>query len=183
MKFEDYLVKYNTLKSIKRFNMETVSDPQDLCGHGYSVGTLFYLLCKEYNVEISASVLFLVMNHDFAETYTGDLNKQIKDKNKHTKTAWEIIENSSLPGHLLGYTDTQIRQSLNDCQFLMFQLADALDAFLYCHREVAKGNSLLINAKNYYHQKVGKLFCEVGNPAEQVELLTKFIKGELKCTW
>lgn len=164
MTLDDFLHKYPILRSIKRFNMERVIHPQDLCGHGYAVGSLFYLLCKEFDIELTADILFLVMNHDFVESITGDLNKLLKDKNNDTKQAWATIEAECVPRHLQGYTDANIREQLrayNPNVEKIFNLADYMDAGLYCLQELGLGNTYLQNAYEYYQRKVDEMNSEL----------------------
>lgn len=147
MELRDYFKKYHIMKNIKRFNMETVIHPQNLCDHGYNVATIFFLICKMFAIEVSAEKLFIVMNHDFAETYTSDLNRVVKEKSPETKLAWEIIEEENLPPHLQVWTDKGIKEILGEDLFSIFQFADELDAWKYCDGEVQKGNLFLERAR------------------------------------
>lgn len=150
MKMKDFLEQYKVLKNIKRFSMETVVHPQNLCDHGYNVGTLFYLICKELKVHISSDDLFLVMNHDFAETYTGDLNKRVKDKNSTTKKAWREIESEVVPPNSSQYKGYDIQCVLATEEYEIFQLADEMDAYLYCKKELSSGNKNLDPSAKFY---------------------------------
>jgi 5'-deoxynucleotidase YfbR-like HD superfamily hydrolase len=155
MNLDQYLNSRRTLRNIKRFNMETVIQPQNLCEHGYGVTTLFYLLCKDLKIALSSKDLFLIMQHDFLESLTGDLNKKIKDKSSATKMAWEVIE-YECGEDLQEYSDKSIQKQLqdDDRKYQVFLLADAMDAMLYCQDEVRLGNSHLKNAFIYYKNKV-----------------------------
>jgi len=158
MQLKDYLEKYDTLKNIKRFNMETVTEPQNLCDHGHGVGTLFYLLCKEMGVPISVDTLFMVMNHDFAEAYTSDLNRRVKDRTEKTSEAWKVIENSNLPLSLICWTDESIKSSLGGfdgtARYKVFQIADEWEAMGYCLREVKRGNTYMKRPLKVYMELV-----------------------------
>lgn len=167
MRIEDYLTKYETLKNIKRFNMETVASPQNLSDHGHGVGTLFYLICKELEIPMSATALFIVSNHDFAEAYTSDINRRIKDKSLETKTAWGIIESNCLPGHLLGWTDDAIESTLTGRQLEIFKIADNLEALLYCLTEIKRGNRYMIKPASFYLTAV---FSAIENRTETIFL-------------
>jgi 5'-deoxynucleotidase YfbR-like HD superfamily hydrolase len=144
--------------------MERVLQPQDLCGHGYAVGTIFYLLCKEFEIEISAETLFLVMQHDFIESITGDLNTLIKNRNKETEQAWDVIEKECVPRHLEGFTDLAIREQLRaeDPNLeKIFNLADYMDAGLFCLQELGMGNGYLQKAYEHYQRKVEEVNNEL----------------------
>jgi 5'-deoxynucleotidase YfbR-like HD superfamily hydrolase len=166
MNLDLFLSKRDVLSSIKRFNMDHVNRPQNLCDHGYNVGTLFYLFCQECNVDLSAKELFLVMNHDFLEAFTGDLNKKIKDLNVTTKDCWQTIERecSKNFSEIYEYTDKSIKESFTIIKRILFELADSFDAFLYCIQERKSGNLNLKDPEKYYHQKCLKL-------QEELELL------------
>ncbi len=159
MNLQQYVDKYSVLRNIKRFGMESVISPQDLCGHGYGVANLFYLLCKELNHDISTQELFMVMNHDFAETYTGDLNRRVKELNSITEEAWNKIEQHTVPREV--FTDESMKRTMKERTFKVFQLADEMEAYLYCKEEVMKGNSHLERAMGHYKKLVGKRFDEL----------------------
>lgn len=164
MTLDDFTEKYSTLRSIRRFNMMPTIRTQDLCGHGYGVGCIFFLLCKEFDIEISAELLFLVMNHDFVESYTGDLNKIVKMKNEATQEAWSILESESVPPNLRGFTDKVLEAKLEahgPNTLKVFQLADCMDAGLYCMEEIKLGNLHLEEPYRKYQKWVETLSAEL----------------------
>ncbi|DAC71836.1 MAG TPA: hypothetical protein DSN98_08325 [Thermoplasmata archaeon] len=160
MTIKDYIEKNRTMRAIKRFNMEAVIHPQSLSCHGYGVGTLFYLLCTTKGVEITAEDLFMIMNHDFAETFTGDLNKQIKNHSIKTITAWEQIEREILPSHLFPLSDEGLSMSLTNETYPLFLFSDAMEAWLYTSEEISKGNTCLVNAHAHYRNLLCKMILE-----------------------
>lgn len=178
MQLKDYLEKYDTLKNIKRFNMETVSESQNLCDHGHGVGTLYYLLCRELGVLMSVDTLFMVMNHDFAEAYTSDLNRRVKEKNKETSEAWKIIEKNCLPSSLICWTDENINGSLGNTETsvrqYVFQIADELEAMLYCLREVRKGNTYMKRPLMVYMGLVNEKLLTLGTWSKNYEECCNF---------
>lgn len=164
MKISDYIDKYSTLRNIKRFNMECTIRPQDLMGHGYSVANLFYLLCECFQVKHIARADFYVLNHDFAEAFTGDLNRRVKDKNIVTADAWSTLEREVLPSHLRNYSDGFVEKELKsfgEIYWELFRLADDLDALLYCKEEVGLGNSHLERPFSIYQCKVSERYSEL----------------------
>lgn len=175
MNLRDYVSQYRITRNIKRFGMETVIHPQDLAGHGYGVANLFYLFCKAKKIPVSAKSMFLVMNHDFAETFTGDLNKRVKDQTEETSTAWGIIERKSVPGHLSQFTDEGLKEELSRDEYEMFTLADCMDAYLYCFEEYESGNRHLMRAMNHYGQKLTNYYMvsigDMDNESDWVDTL------------
>lgn len=164
MSLDDWTERYTTIRNIRRFNMQPTIKPQGLCGHGYGVGCIFFLLCKEFDIEVSADLLFLVMNHDFVEAYTGDLNKLVKDKNEATQKAWDILESESVPPNLRGFTDKVIEAKLEahgPNTLKIFKLADCMEAGLYCMEEIKLGNLHLEDAYRYYQHQVETLSAEL----------------------
>lgn len=154
MDLDTYLNKYYTLRNIKRFHMESVLSQQNLADHGHGVASLFYIICKELNIKINSEDLFLVMQHDFAETYTGDINKAVKEINEATSSAWNIIEEEAVPTNTIKFLDEKIKEQLNEGQNFAFQLADEFDAMLYCFGEYRKGNKFIIDPLRKYLSKV-----------------------------
>lgn len=176
MTLEEFMKQYHTLRNIKRFSMESTIRPQDLCGHGYSVGTIFYILCNSTGIRISAETLFMIMNHDYVESYTGDLNKLLKEKNETTKGAWNVLEAQCVPDHLGHLTDVGLvehfKKTYGDSAGAVeniFHLADALDAYLYCSEEVKLGNQFFRGALEHYDKKVTELFEALNSRAEVLQ--------------
>lgn len=164
MNLQDFLSNRRTLRNIKRFNMESVHHPQNLCDHGYNVATLFYLLCKHKEVHITTEELFMVMNHDFCECFTGDLNLHIK---KQVPDYWRNIEECLIPERFLFFTDDGIDYALSHQAHEMFLFADALDAWLYCRDEIKMGNSLLKKALKRYDEKLYDLNYSLFNEIKE----------------
>lgn len=177
MELSDYLKQYNVLKNIKRFHMECVIQPQNLCDHGYNVATVFYIMCKELKIEVTAEEMFAVMNHDFAETFTGDLNRVVKERNETTAEAWDIIEQHNLPSHLHGYTDQGLKRILDPGKMFLFKFADCVDAYLYCKTEVNKGNRFLAKAKSRYLDRMNNMLFP--NPEQCFDEREIFVRTTL----
>lgn len=156
---EEYLVQYPILKNIKRFAMEVIIEPQNLCDHAYNVATIFYLLCKDLNVPLSAQLLFKVLQHDFVETYTGDINRKVKEHNDATKASWAVIEKQKVPENLLKYTDEKLTEDFTFTQRQLFEIADMFDALMYCSMEVGRGNNWMQIPKALCAKKI-KSFIE-----------------------
>jgi len=154
MNLKMYHEKYDVLKNIKRFAMERVIEPQNLCDHGYGVGSLFYLICESSNIEVTAKDLFRVMNHDFAETYTGDINRIVKEFSPSSSVCWYTIEEEVIPSNLKEYTDKGMEDHMSQEKIEIFKLADNLDAFMYCEREYKSGNTHLSFAGHRYRAKI-----------------------------
>lgn len=154
MNLETYLRSRGPLRNINRFQMEFTIKKQNLCEHGYSVGCLFYLICKMADIAITTEDLFLAMNHDFIESLTGDLNQIVKGKNEETEKAWVTIEDSVSTSETKKFTDAQAERSLGKRKLEILKLADALEAYLYTTEELRLGNTALLSANRYYENKV-----------------------------
>lgn len=143
------------LRNINRWGMEFTMKDQSIPDHSYHVVTMFMLICKELELEPTANDLFLVLNHDFIESKTGDLNDRIKRISSFTKDAWDTIEGEAAGSELYTeYSDDAIMRALGPEMGLVFMLCDSLEALLYAHEEVSMGNTYLQKAKNHYFSKV-----------------------------
>lgn len=160
MRLETYLKNRRTLRNIKRFSMENVLHPQNLADHGFNVANLYILICEMLGFQYTSKEIFLVMNHDFSECYTGDLNLPIKDK---IHSLWEKVENEIIPKHIP--TDSDIKQYFKEYstseKYDLFLFADAFEAYLYCEDEVSMGNKLLEPALNRYRDKLTQMNPEL----------------------
>ena len=156
MNIVDYLEKRKTLRNIKRFNMEKVLHSQNLCEHGFNVANLYMLICDMLGFQYTKKEVFLVMNHDFAECYTGDLNLAIKSK---APELWEEFEEKLVPSHIPTDKNIEAYFSQNSTQekYELFLFVDALEAYLYCLDEVTMGNKFMKKARDIYFDKLSKM--------------------------
>ena len=157
MNLKDFIKHRGTLRNIKRFGMEFTLHEQNLCEHGYSTASLFSLLCDHKNIKIESIDLWRVMQHDFAEVFTGDLNQAIK---KEVPYYWEKIEDQMVPEGVC-YKDNDLKVYLGHKKYPIFLFADALDAFLYTKDEIGMGNFHLLKAHIYYKDKLKSLDKEL----------------------
>ena len=154
MTYEDYLDGRRKLRCIQRFSMEAVIKPQNLCDHGYNVATMFYVVMKSMGESVSAETIFYVLQHDFVEHITGDLNVLVKTYNPETSEAWGTIEDIMVPAKLMDYTDSGLKRVLTPIEHKVFKFCDSLVAWIYCLEEKSLGNTNLSNAIRYYGAKL-----------------------------
>ena len=156
MNIQDFLKHRRTLKNIKRFNMETKIHEQNLCEHGFNVANLYILICEMLNLQYTKKEIFLVMNHDFSECYTGDLNLAIKSK---VPELWDKFEEVIVPSHIP--TDENIhwffKTESKPEKYDVFLFADAYDAYLYCKEEVNMGNKYMERPYKLYRDKLNSM--------------------------
>lgn len=141
-------------QNIKRFQMEDVLKPQSLAEHGYHTANLFLIACDFTSYNPTVKELDKVLNHDVIETLTGDLNKLVKELNSETIEAWKIIEEQVLKEHSvrLGiYVDYWMEGTSFD---RLLKFCDAMEAYLYCHEEILRGNRQLKRIEIYYESKL-----------------------------
>lgn len=150
MRIDQYLDGRRNLRSIQRFAMEPTIKNQNLCDHGYNVATLFYIVMGSLGRVCTARDLFLVMQHDFVESMTGDLNKLVKEKNDRTRRAWETIECEVVPEELNYLCDAGLRELLSSEDYEVFKFCDLFEAWIYCLEERAMGNTMLSRAQRHY---------------------------------
>lgn len=160
MQLKTFIEKYRVHNNIKRYAMETTLRKQNLSEHGYGVGSLFFLLCGELDLEPTAEDVFMAMNHDFAETYTGDLNRLIKHKNSETKESWQIIEDQILPENVGKYSDFKLEEHFEEKMLSVLHLSDDIEAFLYCNEEYNGGNMHLARARTFYLNRITEALRE-----------------------
>jgi len=158
--------------------MEFTIKKQNLCEHGYSVANLFYIICKELKIKVSVDDMMLVLNHDFIEAFTGDLNLKVKNKSQETASAWDTIEKETVPKGLEKYTDSGIFKSLSKEKYNVFIFVDCLEAFLYCKEELKLGNGALLGAFNHYRLKTISLIPNLNLTEESYKNLKTLILGE-----
>lgn len=164
MDIKHYLKHRRTLRNIKRFNMETVFHPQNLADHGFNVANLYFLICQMMCKPVSGMDLHMVMNHDFAECFTGDLNLAVKN---HIPEEWDKIESKMVPKEIERFTDKGIKKHFTDGghdfpeNYDLFLFADAFEAYLYCEDEVKMGNKLLEPALKRYQNKLTNMNPEL----------------------
>lgn len=160
MRIKDYLEARKPLRNIQRFSMEYCITKQNLPEHGYHVANLFYTSCVECGLDVKAEELFVVMNHDFLESKTGDLNHAVKNKNEVTKTTWVMLENEVTTAHLRKYLDQELEFTLGVNRHHILLFCDAMDAFLYLREEAAMGNVSMKSIESYYKENLQRMVAE-----------------------
>lgn len=154
MNIENYLDGRKGLRSILRFNMEYRIKEQSIADHSYHVATMFYIACKELNEEISSKDMFLVLNHDFVESITGDLNRRVKERNSATSKAWDVIESEVVGESLSHLTELQLRTCLGQRKLSIMKWCDTMDALLFCIEECRMGNKFLEEPKSFCRKSI-----------------------------
>lgn len=157
MTFETYLETRKPLRNIKRFGSEYTITRQNLCEHGYHVANIFMMLARHLSIRVTEKDIELVLNHDVAESATGDLNSLTKYKSLKTQRAWLTIENESVPKGLKEYIESNLERSLGPIGTDLFKLSDWLDALMYCLEEREMGNNTLGVAISHYMTKIEKM--------------------------
>lgn len=116
----------------------------DLMQHQFVVCNLFMYFAEKENINYTLNELKLVLNHDLVETATRcDLPYTIKNLNKVTKRAWEVIEEEvvNVSPELKPYSDKAIKEGLNEKQFALFKVCDYLDLIIFIKQEMSLGNN------------------------------------------
>jgi 5'-deoxynucleotidase YfbR-like HD superfamily hydrolase len=178
MNLEQYLKGRGPLRNINRFNMEYTIKKQNLCEHGYAVANLFYVLCKDLKVKVTSEDLVLVMNHDFIEAFTGDLNLKVKNFSPETLACWNAIEEEVTPVGLERFTDFGIQNNMTNVKYNLFLLADCFEALLYVKEEIRLGNSALIGAFSYYRLKTLELINQFHFSTDTLKLIESLVREE-----
>jgi hypothetical protein len=85
-------------------------------------------------------------------------------KNEATEQAWSVLESESVPPNLRGFTDKVLKAKLlahGPNTLKIFQLADCMEAGLYCMDEIKMGNLHLEEPYRKYQKWVETLSAEL----------------------
>ena len=142
MKKNNLIPHLRRQKQIDRLSSKFKLRGYNLQEHSYMVAVLFIQVCKQENIDITSEQIDYVLKHDLVEVVTADLQFPVKNFNKTTENAWDIIEKEVVgKGYpeLRNYID--IKDVLNDELYRIFKLCDCLDLWMFCTEEVRFGNS------------------------------------------
>lgn len=134
-------------RDIQRCGLATKIQDYDLTQHSYGVLSICLDLVRLLQLEpLSQTEVELIMRHDLAETFTGDLPWVVKNMSAEVEERWTFIEESVLQEkakvypELENYSDKKIESTLSPEKLRLFKIADMLDLLLYCCKEEQLGN-------------------------------------------
>lgn len=135
------------MKQIQRLPNVPHHRGYNILEHGFVVGMLFRWFASQEDVAYDINIWDKVLMHDYAESFTGDLNYCVKNFNETTAKAWGVIENEVCSGDatLKPYSDEAIKACMNDRQYRLFKICDYLDLWIFCMQEKALGNTTKSN--------------------------------------
>lgn len=133
---------YRKCKNVDRLALQTIHRGYNLMEHMYGVAILFKKFANLEEVRYGLEEFDLVLHHDLIEVISIDLPWNVKNLNKVTKRAWEIIEEEVIKKHpqLEQYSDKNIKNNLNEKQYALFKICDYLDLWIFIKEEIALGN-------------------------------------------
>ena len=134
-------------RDIQRCGLAPKIQGYDLTQHSYGVLSICCDLVKLLQLEpLSQAEVELIMRHDLAETFTGDLPWIVKNMNADVEDKWAFIEEAVLQEkakvypELENYSDKAVEKALSAEKLKIFKIADMLDLLLYCCKEEQLGN-------------------------------------------
>jgi len=142
----DDLFFHNTnvrkMMNVTRFSSMLKNRKNDLTQHSFFVLKYFINFAKFLNISYTADTLETILNHDYMESITGDLDYAVKNMSKNTKKWWSYIEKEVVVKNsmMAKYTDEWIELSLNNEQLKLFKCCDLLDCWFFCIEEYLLGN-------------------------------------------
>lgn len=146
---------------VKRYHTELVLKEQNVGEHSFNVAWLCYLMTDG---KPSAALLLGALAHDAAEHITGDIPSP-------TKRALSIR-------HVVQGHEEQLMTgvglalpSMTAEEDAILKLADALDGFLYCVREISLGNRTLTTVVENYTAYVRELLSHTWASDVAAEIL------------
>ena len=145
----------------RRFHTVPVLRSQTVAEHSFHVTMLLFTLYGQSDPGISIPLLLAGLTHDLAEHIVGDLpapakrnmGERLELKGTQTfRSAWGDMENELLDGVGLAW-----EHELSVEQLRMLKVADAMEGMLYCVRERAMGNRLIVPCYMNFHSYVTEL--------------------------
>lgn len=133
---------YLNLKNVERLATSYKIQSYNVLEHSYMVAVLFRYFASRDNVSYDINVLDAVLHHDILESVTGDLIYTVKNMTDDTKGLWEAIEDEVVSKHfqLERYTDSKLREVMDERQYQLFKACDLLDLWIFLKNEIALGN-------------------------------------------
>lgn len=133
---------YRKCKNVDRLSTSFKHRQYNLLEHQYMVAVLFKKFAELEKLDYGLKQFDIILHHDILESLTTDLIFTVKNLNKITKRAWEIIEEEVIKVNpkFEKYSDEAIKDGLNKKQFSLFKICDYLDLWVFCKEEEALGN-------------------------------------------
>ena len=180
------LIMQRAQRDIQRCGLATKIQDYDLTQHSYGVLSICCDLVRLLGLEpLSQTEVEIILRHDLAETFTGDLPWVVKNMSAEVEERWAFIEETVLQEkskecpELEKYSDKSIEKTLSPEKRKIFKIADMLDLLLYCCKEEQLGNTtpeMQLIFKNAFTITMARIqdFCKDQNPVWKEEALTVF---------
>lgn len=136
------ILHYRIFKNVDRLALQNIHREYNLMEHQYGVTTLFMKFAELEGVIYDLKVIDILLHHDAIEAVSMDLPYPVKNFNKVTKKAWEVIEEELIKGNpeLEKYSSKNIKKVLNTQQYGLFKAMDYLELYIFVCEEIALGN-------------------------------------------
>lgn len=130
------------MKNIERLGREIKIRSYNLLEHSFMVAVLFSKFANKEDIPYDMQVFKLVLHHDIIETITGDLPYPVKNLNRMTEDAWDLIEKEVAISNprFNAYTDIRIENEMSPLQYKLFKACDMLELWIFVKEEQALGN-------------------------------------------
>lgn len=174
-------------RDVQRCGLATKIQDYDLMQHSYGVLSISCDLVRLLGLEpLSQEEVELIMRHDLAETFTGDLPWVVKNMTAEIEEKWSFIEDAVLQEKAKGYpelekySDSNINKTLSAEKLKIFKIADMLDLLLYCCEEKELGNQttemgvIFNNALKITLSRIQDFCKDMRNPVWKEEALAVF---------
>lgn len=135
--------EYRRMLNIQRLSGTPKLKGYDLAQHSYYVALLYLHFARKEEISVNVVILEKILKHDLLEIYTGDLPWPAKNLNDMTQTSWMAIEDEISDTYPIAkpFTDSKIKQYLNEQQLKLFKVIDLLELWIFCKEEITLGNA------------------------------------------
>lgn len=177
-------------RDIQRCGLAPRIQDYDLTQHSYGVLSICCDLVKLLQLEpLSQAEVELIMRHDLAETFTGDLPWIVKNMNAEVEDKWAFIEEAVLQEkakvypELENYSDKAIEKALSAEKLKIFKIADMLDLLFYCCKEKQLGNlteemtAICQNAFKITMLRVHDYCSQTADPEQTLTVFRTYIRS------
>ena len=133
-----FFSKIRNLKYIERLAGRNTQRGINVAEHSFFVMNIFWSLCIEEEVTVSAAELITVGRHDFLEVISGDLVNLAKSQNSRTREAWKTIEDELASRHtdFLPYTVEGLQRTLGEIKYNLLVAADLLELWSFIMEDI-----------------------------------------------
>lgn len=134
--------------NVKRWHNCDHTEEQKINAHSWGVAVFLVVFCDC----ITPQLLIAALGHDVHERFSGDMPSPVRKDYDDAQWVEDDVQR-----RFWEWTGFAPPSALSKQEAVWLRLADAVDAFFWCQRQVSRGNQYAANQKSSLHRSIASI--------------------------